>query len=302
MSSLITSQIISITPEEAERFLQRNIYPRQRPLRLRQIALLRQAIRAGTFKPGTIELCDFDGKSYLMDGQHRLMAMSQEKKTIRMTLAVFRAETEEELNAHYYRTDNNLKRTHADIYHAAGLAEAWDIPVDTVRRYGAAVAAIEEYMREDPQTPYLGSVSAERRMELMKEWIEHERSFLVAIAPADKALSRLLMLAPVQSIALITFRDQPLRAHEFWSEIARNDGLRKGDPTHSLLSALTLGREQYKARHRDDRWTMRAVSIAWNAFMEGRKIGVLHPVISAPITLSGTSFSRSKVKRRQLGK
>src|SRR5690606_12147457 len=61
------------------------------------------------------------------------------------------------------------------------------------------------------------------------------------IQPAPHNVRNRLRNPGVLAVALMTVKYQPKLAEEFWRGLAENDGLRRGDPRHTLLNDL-MGR------------------------------------------------------------
>ena len=92
------------------------------------------------------------------------------------------------------------------------------------------------------------------------------------------------------AVALYTLRHQPARAHEFWSGLAKNDGLRRGDPRATLIQDyLTRSVGIGSARQR-----VQQTTLAWNAFCEGRDLKIIKCIEDAPIVIWGTPVKAKK--------
>lgn len=97
-----------------------------------------------------------------------------------------------------------------------------------------------------------------------------------------------MVRAPIMAVALATLRYQPSGATEFWSAVAADNGLQKGDPAKALLQFLRnlVG----VTGNATQRYQSRAAAAAWNAFWRGDRVGYIKPGLMTAFTLLGTPW------------
>jgi hypothetical protein len=97
----------------------------------------------------------------------------------------------------------------------------------------------------------------------------------ILIERAKALLQKRGLLTPsVVAVALLTLRDQPAKAKEFWDGVAMDDGLRRGDPRHTLVK--TLRDRPLRGSHSEGG---RIASTAWNAYYSNRELTFIRIVI-----------------------
>ena len=105
-----------------------------------------------------------------------------------------------------------------------------------------------------------------------------------------KGYLKTLMLNPlVTAVALYTLNHCPVDAEDFWSSIADNDGLKKGDPARALYQFLVSRKATSSSNE-----TIKSIALAWNAYMENRSITNLVPGNFQNFYISGTPVKWKK--------
>src|SRR5271166_4925370 len=79
---IMRSEVVSVTPELAKRWLGKN-HPGNRPVAWSRVASFANDMRDGNWKL-THQAIGFDGSDMLIDGQHRLEAVVQSGVTVQM--------------------------------------------------------------------------------------------------------------------------------------------------------------------------------------------------------------------------
>jgi hypothetical protein len=111
-----------VTPALAEEWL-KNPFDKQRTPRDHHVILLWEEMENGTFFPhSTIAFAELDGKRYLIDGQHRLMAVSAYGKPVKMLVMTKKATSMKQIQEWYASIDQGLRRTAYDAIKAQGLS------------------------------------------------------------------------------------------------------------------------------------------------------------------------------------
>lgn len=91
--------------------------------------------------------------SFLIDGQHRLKAISQSDKTLPQTVVFLIVNTDEERTREAVSIDRGKRRSHRDIAHIAELSEKIGLSAIEAGRYAQAVTAVVRYGL-DPDSPF----------------------------------------------------------------------------------------------------------------------------------------------------
>lgn len=109
--------------------------------------------------------------------------------------------------------------------------------------------------------------------------------------PAKKQLCR----AAVASVAFVTLHHCGGKAEEFWSGVANDDGLKRGDPRKALLKELLKGEANRLPRH------ARSIipATAWNAWHRGDEIAFIRVSTSSRLRIRGTPHYVGKAKAEE---
>lgn len=283
------TEILEVGPELAAQWLQGCSFHGQRPLNEYHVSVLAHEMEQGRFATSQIRMVHVGNKVMITDGQHRLRAIL--RTGLKQKFAVY----------HLHGTDEHAA---ADDYTYGGVGGKNRDPftlftaTDTVQNCGLTPTDFRAYMASlnviinSFNTHSTGRLSPElRSFHTQKRYAEafapEARAFIRSLRNASSLHARLLKRSAVFSVGLISLRYQPESAAEFWGKTADNDGLRRGEPSHTLLSFLT----SFPATHFTIRVGTRKVAAAWSAHYEGRKLSLIKVVDpEAPIRISGTPY------------
>jgi hypothetical protein len=286
----LSSTPMVVYPSQAFRWVLHHRYPRQRALRDSFVAQLKAAIRAGTFKPGTVEFhCLPDGQEYLTDGQHRLTAIAEAGVPVEMVVLRRWVPTMAEVDAAYAATDRGRMRTYADVYRAQDLAAEFDLTAQDTTYLGVAVVHILADFAPVGARPLV--MDNARRVAAMREWQVPARALCLRTYQGIPGGWRRRLLRSVPfAIALVTMRYQDIIAQGFWGSVARQEHLRLGYPEHTL--AQLLGETTVRRFGGKDHVLARTIAAMWNAAFEGRQWPRIVPPKdpTRPIRLLGTPY------------
>ena len=289
--------LVKMAPGTAKRILEELNFPGQRPLSSSRVYGKKLAIVTGDWM-GSFPI-DFaalpDGRIWLLDGQHRLTAISEQDAPVLITLRLIDVDSEKEAKKLYAGYDlTESIRTTRQIIDAVGIAKEIGISERLAKTVYEAASILLNNME-----PMTGSASVkkhpeifakQKRLESISEWAKEAKEFELLIAPAAPALKQRIKTSGPVAVALYTLRHQPARAHEFWAGLAKNDGLRRGDPRATLIQDyLTRSVGIGSARQR-----VQQTTLAWNAFCEGRDLKIIKCIEDAPIVIWGTPAKAKK--------
>lgn len=282
---------VLVTPEQAQMWLSTTSYDRQRGLRISHVDGLAAFIRAGTFVATTITFaaCAEDGRTYLVDGQHRLNAIVKSGIATLLYVADEPVDTLEDVAAIYGRLDRGNGRTMNDVLRAHDTAHELGLPSDYVGRIGSALMYI---LRDFAPGTANASAGIHRdgdvRVQALREWTNEAHLYWNCFGgKISSAWRRRLSAAPVASVALMTLRCQEAPAIAFWQTVAADDGLKKGSPERTLVDFINSAPV---LKHGPNRM-VRGVALCWNAAYEGRPLTLVKVVDDrAPIRILGTPY------------
>ena len=286
--------LVNVTPELAEEWLA-NPFDRQRTPRDHHVILLWEEMENGTFFPhSTIAFAELDGKKYLIDGQHRLKAVTFYGKPVKMLVMIKKATSMKQIEEWYSSIDQGLRRTAHDAIRAQGLPGELEISETHAGRLSGAVRLIaSEFIDmtagvgKDKHIRMRGARSNTLLSELMRMWAPEAKTYFDLVHGGEAANMYLFLRAPVIACALLTIRHMPEKAREFWSGMARDDGLRAHDPRKRFLLWLGKGKRVRPGT------AARGFAVAWRAFLEGRELQLIRIVDqSKPVEIEGVPLAQ----------
>lgn len=295
--------VCEVSPAYADFILDAAAYDRQRVLRERQVNLLLSIMRAGAFDDDRqIIFARLADRSFLIDGQHRLRALARFDRPIRFTFKVYACASFVEVAEHYGRIDFAAQgRDVRDFVRTYDLAAEHDLDVREACVVATAGKVIAAGLAAAPQATaaYQTLRSPDALADFLVPWWPSARLYLGAISPGAPAVRRCLYRSGVAAVGLLTARWQPDRARDFWTGLARDDGLRQHDPRKTLLAWFGAHRAiDGKLGVAND---LRAAAQAWNAAWHGRPLQIIRAQRDLSFELAGTPVRvetrASKAKR-----
>lgn len=273
-----------ITPEYAREILANENWTRQRDVNWRWVTDLTAAIQQGQLTFLSLVFAELpDGSRHLVDGQHRLNALSGLDLSLPASVITHRVQDDAELGALYLKYDRSRARGPEVGLKAMGVLEqSGDVPSGFVRRMSGGVHIIQSgFSRSYRQNRDLVSRSL-----ATGAWMAEITAFYDAITGAPTEVKYKLQRSPVAAVALVTFRHQEGLAEEFWSRVASQEMLGADDPRRRLMMWL---RANVVNNIGSDILYCRYVAGAWNAWFEHRDLKILKVVDNdAAVRIVGT--------------
>lgn len=286
MSSKYTSEIVTLTPDQASEWLQAYAFDGQRPLRKAHVSYLANELQHGRLDLDQVVLCEVNGHAYLTDGQHRLKASSEAGLPLNVNLLRRKCANLAEVQEDYRRRDRGLTRSAADCYQASSAVTDLGLTKAQINTVAAYFRPMSDGFRVGTGRPVCIR-STDVRIEFIKDWSVEARAFFGAVEAADKLTRAPLQRAGVMSVALVTLRYQPEAARTFWSAVAHDDGLTKGMPEKAVIQFL-MGTS---AQDYDVCIYARYLAAGWNAKFDERELHQLRcSSVTTPIIIRGTPY------------
>lgn len=233
------------------------------------------------------------GQPILVNGYHRMHAQVSCGKAIRWTVVIHQCATMDQVRNLYYRFDTNTRlRAPTQILNAVDFAERNALSKTMAQALYRAVPLIANDFSDAPKDrDILTAKVTDRRIAFAKEYLQAAQKYEEAISGSIVGFKSKFYSAGVCAVALVTFRFQPIAAMEFWTGVALNDGLRRGDPRQTLNNYLTAN----SVRGNGGRITRSAFgpSIAWNAYYDERELQIIKIYEGREISIDGTPWERA---------
>lgn len=257
------------------------------------VELYAEQMKRGMWKAGSqIALARVDGRLYLVNGYHRMYAVSESGKAQVFQVLIQDFKSLDDVGPWYYSFDHLMRqRSDRQIMGAAGLFDDYS----DIRRELASSAYRTVWLLgtnlsvwSNVQKPKIWSIPdyVSASLEL---WRPALRNYNAAMNAAGVAVPAFYYTSGVLAVALATMRHQPHKAAEFWSEAIKDDGLKRTDPRR----ALNMWRQRPKTVGGSFD-SAAACSIAWNAFFDGEPLSLIRIGEKRSLKLAGTPFKGGK--------
>lgn len=297
----IRTELVTVTPAMARALRDACAYERQRPLSDSHITRLATEVGKGRFIEGTqVHFCVLKGQPMIVHGNHTLESIAKGTQSVALSFLYTEVSSLEEAGRIYARHDIHRARDWLAAIRGAGMTETLDVPKEIIKGYGAAMKIILSRFRSIDTRGGRGGAdrieimtSRDLRLAAMREYAVYLELFATATAKGSKSAVALIRKSGVLAAALETFKYQPSAAAEFWSGVAADDGLRKGDPRKALLNWLRpMVGKQGNAGIQDQlaKASAKASAKAWNAAYAKERVDLMRVHQSIPFVLSGTPW------------
>lgn len=251
-SAKISHAIVMVTPEMAERWLTSNTHNRK--IRQRTVVRYRADMEAGLWAMAADPI-RFDRNGVLLDGQHRLIALSELPESVSIPFLVVRGLPPESQGV----MDQGSKRTPGDQLALAG-----------VKNFNAVAAAVKKVliwrdgvMFRDTKLQQISAPQIEAWVESHSGDVEFFNSIWSLIRQNDAPPS-------VAGAAAFAFADlDPEACERFFTMLARGAG-GEGHPITTLDKRLQ--RHRREGLKMPDRDYLALFILAWNAWRSGKQM------------------------------
>jgi len=280
-----------VTPAWAADVIENDLFSRQRNKSRNHIVFLAETMARGEFDGGApLRFGRFNGRMYLIDGQHRLNAVIEHGEPAEFVVVTTQCEDADDLARLYARIDRGRGRSIADALKALGTFENAPISATNIQMVLACAPlfAVNLTARNIVGAAY-ASKSAEGRAAIMEPWLPAAAEFFSAISGAKTEIGKTLQRREVIACAIATFADAPKKmAHDFWAGIAGDDGLVQGDPRKQALEFC----RRTKSSHHGIGHLAHGVAVCWNAWARGDAMKIVKVMdANAPLRLQHTRFT-----------
>lgn len=288
----LTEGVTSLSPLEMNRVLDNCGYENQRRVSEQHVAVLADLMRRGRWQPKSqIDFAILDGRYILINGYHRAYAQVRSGKSIVWNIALHHAKTEADLRSLYYAFDTNIRaRGSRDILKAAEFGDATGVTGEMADALFRAVPYLASKFSMDPkQKNFLVTRQIDLRLQLAADYAKAANRFDAAVEGMPGSRRFKFRSGGVVAVAVATFRYQSETAWKFWSGVAHNDGLKRGDPRLALCNDLMTRKTAGGVI------TFAPSILAWNAFFNERSLQIIKVLDTFVPVIDGTPFDGKPV-------
>lgn len=282
----------TIGPELAMQIMKEAPFDGQR--RVSQIEVLKHAEnikRSLWLDKSQIHFCRIGSRFYLVNGWHRITAVSLGGRPVEFNVVIYDCDTLEEVKQIYSRFDRvQNSRSDEQAFNALGFSDKLGVTRTVARAVSRAMPFIRNGMKPvrvgDDKTRVEMAI-IDIRMDAALAWSKEAKLYEQCVMGAPVAMKTKLFNGGTTAVALQTFKYCEDRAIEFWTGVAEDDGLLKGDPRKTLIQAL-LGRRITGSNLEP----LLIPAAAWNAFFRGQRLTQIKIMNESFLRIAGTPIGR----------
>jgi len=249
-------------------------FDQQRAIDADHVRVLAELMRSHQWQPkDKMDFALLGDQLILVNGYHRVNAQVSTGMAIEWTVVIHPCSTMDEVRSLYYKFDtNNRTRTQEQILNGIGWADRCGLSKQMGKALFGAIPFIAAGLTADrTKRDLLTNRIVDRRLQVATDYLRAARLYEECIESAPAKVKAKLLNNGCASVALVTLRFQEAVAMKFWRGVAENDGLKRGDPRHTLVNdILTRNFNSGGAGQ-----TIVAPATAWNAFFENRQLKII---------------------------
>lgn len=274
------SMSVMVTPQMASVWRRKWHYDGQRTFRQWHCDNLVRMMKARIFRPKTqVSFVVVDGKFYLTNGQHTLAAIELSNTTQELCVVVSNGATMEDVADDFSRHDTNLTRQFADSLVAHAVHDELGVALTALHSITGAVAYYALLRGEISFRSNM--LTHDQKLVLVRKY---GRLGATAYRYFDGATNKSFLMRRTTLAPAMLCAEKHDGADEFWTAVARDDGLRQSDPRKTLLEWLrnrtTPGGRSGSSSSSDlkvaaDHELVKGVAAAWNAWIQNRELKMI---------------------------
>ncbi len=288
----------TLSPTEAQTYIQHHMYPGQRPLNKAHVRYLASLMQTGHFRAGTILTFAYikgdRTHTYCLNGQHTLHAIVLSEYPQEVILEYREVATMAQMATLYASYDRGRLRSMVDTY--TGFATEGLERTHLAWLNGAIPHIVSGFDGIENDTRFLQfSRNATLRYAWLLPWIPTMHQHLQIRKDGDPQIANMISKrAAVLATCLVTLYYQREKATTFWTTVMKNTSLAAKSPAHTLIRFLYAT----PAVHLKPHMYARYVASAWNHAYHGTNVSKLYARESTtPILLEGTPYTGKRTRR-----
>lgn len=293
--------------EAAAWILENCKYPRQRSVNKNNLAILISHYVKGTFTAATqIFFGRLGDEIFLLNGQHRLTAVVETGIPQEFQVQVKICNTMEEVDIEYSRFDTDMKtRSMRVTLTARGIGTQHGVSSALASNIVKASMLIAAGFSFRDASVTNRSSSMDEKLEYAEEWWKEANDYQSCISaakrPESKSVYSKLCSARLASIGLVTLRGAHKKAILFWTSVAEDSGLKRGDPAKALLDCLKMYNPSTPHPTHNATFFCAPI-IAWNCHMRGSRLNSIKTDGINTLKIDGTPYTITDIINDKIGR
>lgn len=269
-----------ISPKKAAEYLD-GTFKRNRPIVREVVEMYTTRIEDGDFLNATaIVFASVANEDLvLVDGQHRLSALSKGKKSLKFTVQTYYLNNEEELATLYGTLDIGRARNLNDSVRAHGMPEETGLTQADSTKLASALNFV---VHKRPAFNIKGRMSGTFHDQILraKEWLSEGTWYFDTLKTAPQPMKTIASRKAIVACAMITLRGYPSKSKAFWRGVLLLEDTSPDDVRFKLhmklVDMFTRSRNtEAKSTHVTCWQCASIVASVWNAYISNRSMAVI---------------------------
>jgi hypothetical protein len=132
-----------------------------------------------------------------------------------------------------------------------------------------------------------------------REWADPCHSYIEALSPIPKVLTKILKQRWVMGVALVTMRHAPDPARKFWGMVSHDHAVGERHPARALREYMLMEKSSIVSpRHK-----ARLVALAWGHYVAGTEVSILKCSFPEnPIIIAKSPWTAAKGKASEMSR
>jgi len=291
---ILTEGVTKLTAVEMHRVLANCGYEHQRNVSERHMLVLADLMTRGRWQQKSqLDFAVLDGRYILVNGYHRAYAQVRSGKPIVWNIALHQVASAAALRALYYAFDTNTRpRSASDILKATEFSDANGLGKTIGEALYRAVPFLASKFALNPkQRNFLVEKQVDLRLSVANDYAKAAARYWGCLDGLSGGRKKKYLSGGVTAVAVATMRYQSDAAWQFWTGVASNDGLKRGDPRLALFNDFLV-----RTVAGGSAGSFAPAIIAWNAWFEERDLRIIKVTENFVPVIAGTPFDGKPAK------
>ena len=269
-----------ISPKKAAGYMD-GTFERNRPIVKEVVDMYAKRMDDGDFLTATpIVFAQVgDERLVLVDGQHRMWAVSKGTKSLRFTVQPYYLSSEDQLSELYGTLDVGRSRNLSDNIRAHGLPETMDLTQsDCTSLTSALNFVVHKRPAFNVKARQCGTFTDQ--IERARKWLAEGQWYFNLLKETPRPMKDVARRKAIIASAMITMRGYPSKAKDFWKGVLTLENINNDDirfKLHMKLIELDQKRTMNnpKAAYHSSWHIASLIACCWNAYISNRQMTVI---------------------------
>lgn len=268
-----------ISPKNAASYMD-GTFERNRPLIKEVVAMYAKRMDEGDFLTATPIVFAQVGndKIVLVDGQHRMSAISKGTKSLRFTVQTYYLSNDDQLKQLYGTLDVGRARNLNDNIRAHGMPEMMDLTQNDCTSLTSALNFVTHKRPAFNIKARLCGTFTEQ-IERARKWLTEGQWYFNLLKETPRPMKAIARRKAIVASAMITLRGYPSKAKDFWKGVLTLENINSDDIRFKLhMKLIEMDQKTItnpKALYHSSWHIGSIIACCWNAYISNRQMTII---------------------------